>query len=130
MTSTKKPQTTTSSPSQSSEFSRKRIDRLFLKFAACYGPVWRSQFKHDDFLEFAKKEWHQALLEFEDGIIEQAIAACLAGRELPPTMPQFMDLCRSAKKRHAFAPINRDHKPRNLEVAFIHLHKMKQLLNR
>lgn len=119
----------TLSSSQNTPSNRKRIDGLFLKFAAYYGSVWRSQFKQEDFLEFAKREWAKALGEFEDKVIEQATLASLAGRELPPTLPQFIDLCRAAKKRLAFMPPKRCNKPRNLELAYAQLKKMKQILN-
>ncbi|HHS8321924.1 TPA: Vir protein [Legionella anisa] len=118
----------TSSPSQSPT-NRKRIDGLFLKFAAYYGSVWRSQFKQADFLEFAKWEWTKALREFEDKVIEQATIASLASKEFPPTLPQFIDLCRAAKKRLSFIPPKRCNKPRNLELAYTQLKKMKQILN-
>lgn len=52
---------TTSSTLAPTEEGRKRIDRLFLRFAAMYGQVWRSQFKSDEFLVFVKGEWQQGL---------------------------------------------------------------------
>ncbi|WP_035904538.1 hypothetical protein [Legionella longbeachae] len=117
---------TTSSPSQPN---RKRIDGLFLKFAAYYGPIWRSQFKQEDFLEFTKREWNKALVEFEDRVIEQATISSLASKDLPPTLPQFIDLCKAARRRFEFILPQRCNKPRNLEIANAQLLKMKQILN-
>jgi hypothetical protein len=35
--------------------------------------VWRSQFKEEAFLKFAKREWQAALSRFDDEIFNQAI---------------------------------------------------------
>ncbi|TIE36073.1 Vir protein, partial [Legionella pneumophila] len=60
-----KNETTTMSSSSKDTFkAERRIDLLFSKFAAFYGHVWRSQFKDEVFLKFAKKEWQEALSDF------------------------------------------------------------------
>src|SRR5476651_1338270 len=75
----------TLSNSQPTEPNRKRIDRLFLSFTAFYGQLWRSQFKSDEFLNFMKNEWFQALQEVEDKNIEEAIINCRDKKQFPPT---------------------------------------------
>lgn len=80
-----------------SERNVKRIDRLFLRFAAFYGHVWRSLFKSDEFLTFTKKEWQQGLIDFEDNLLEKAADVCRANQGYPPALPLFIDICKSLK---------------------------------
>lgn len=77
----------------------KRIDLLFAKFAAFYGHIWRSQFKDEVFLKFAKKEWQDALSEFTDEVLTKAILNCREFYEMPPTLPQLRQFCRQIKKQ-------------------------------
>ncbi|WP_064115044.1 hypothetical protein [Legionella bozemanae] len=121
--------TATSSNSASIEEQRKRIDRLFLRFAAMYGQVWRSQFKSDEYLVFVKNEWQQGLFDYADNILELAIELCRKNKELPPTLPQFIDFCKNCSKRSAFFERDESPKKNNPEVAKTHLQKIKQILN-
>ncbi|HBD9275127.1 TPA: Vir protein [Legionella pneumophila] len=120
---------TTSSTLAPTEEGRKRIDRLFLRFAAMYGQVWRSQFKSDEFLVFVKGEWQQGLLAYADHVLELAIDLCRKNKELPPTLPQFIDFCKNCSKRSSFFVPDEDPKNNNPEVAKTHLLKMKHILN-
>ncbi len=91
-----------SSNSRKGEQIAPRINLLFSKFAAIYGHVWRSQFKNDGFMEFAKREWQEALHRFSDDIFNQAVLTCRDFCEMPPTLPQLMQICRDIKKRNSF----------------------------
>lgn len=91
----------------------KRIDLLFSKFAAFYGHVWRSQFKDERFLVFAKKEWQTALSAFNDAVVTKAILDCRNFYELPPTLPQMIQCCQQIKNqtfvdvvKQAYVPAN------------------------
>ncbi|WP_392536728.1 Vir protein [Legionella sp. 227] len=121
--------TATSSNSAPTEEHHKRIDRLFLRFAAMYGQVWRSQFKSDEFLVFVKGEWQQGLLGYADNILELAIELCRKNKELPPTLPQFIDFCKNCSKKSSFFIPDESPKNNNPEVAKTHLQKIKQILN-
>ncbi|MDP3559116.1 MAG: Vir protein [Legionellaceae bacterium] len=72
--------------------------------------MWRSQFKDEGFLTFAKKEWKEALHHFSDLVLNKAILQCREFYEMPPTLPQMVLCCRQIKKRHAFyvCPIPED----------------------
>lgn len=72
---------------------------LFLKFAAIYGQVWRIQFKDDEFLAFAKGQWFEGLKMFDEDTLDLAIDQCRKNIELPPTLPKFVDICRSFHNR-------------------------------
>ncbi|KTD64430.1 hypothetical protein [Legionella spiritensis] len=73
---------------------------MFTRFAVFYGHLWRSQFKSDGFLEFAKKEWLDGLIRFSDEILNQAIVECRDFCEMPPSLPQLIRICRDIKKRN------------------------------
>lgn len=91
-----------SSPSSDTSKDARRIDVLFSKFAAFYGHLWRSQFKDEAFLKFAKKEWQEGLKVFTDAIVEEATQGCRDFYEMPPTLPQMIHTCRELKKRKEF----------------------------
>ena len=91
-----------SSTCNATDSSKKRIENLFTRFAVFYGHLWRSQFKSDGFLEFAKKEWLEGLSQFSDDILNQVILDCRDHCDMPPTLPQMIGLCRDIKKRTSF----------------------------
>jgi hypothetical protein len=91
-----------SSPSSDANKEQKRIDLLFSKFAAFYGHIWRSQFKDEVFMKFAKKEWQEGLGRFADDVLSEAILGCREQYEMPPTLPQMIYYCKQIKKRKEF----------------------------
>jgi hypothetical protein len=91
-----------SSPSCDTNRESKRIDLLFSKFAAFYGHIWRSQFKDEAFLKFAKKEWQEGLSVFADAVLNEAILGCREQYEMPPTLPQMIYYCKQIRKRKEF----------------------------
>ena len=119
-----------SSNSQDLEKMRKLIDRNFLKFGAFYGQLWRSQLKNDDYLGFMKNEWLQGLQHIEEGVIEQTIIYCRDNKEYPPTLASFIDLCKTAKKKHSFVRAEKvEGKRKTSEVALKHLKDIKARLH-
>lgn len=118
---------TTLSTSSTTEAARKRIDRLFLSFSSCYGQLWRSQFKNDEFIEFMKSEWVNALRDVEDKYFQEAVAYCQSKKEFPPTLPYFVELCRNAEKRTVFMKMP-NYKKSCPEIAALHLEKMRAML--
>ena len=101
---------------------------MFSKFAAFYGHVWRSQFKDEGFLVFAKKEWREALAEFGDEVFDKAILSCRDFYELPPTLPQMMQCCRQIKRR--LIPVVKPSEPvrANQEWVALQLKKCREML--
>ncbi len=88
-----------SSLSNDSQLASKRIDLVFSRFAAFYGHVWRSQFKSEGFLVFAKGEWAEGLRSFSEDVIQKAVISCRDFYEMPPTLPQVVRCCREQKRR-------------------------------
>ena len=126
-TELKMPQKSTSSISTNAEKHSKRIDRLFLRFAAMYGHVWKSLYKNDEFLAFTKQEWRNALTRFDDDVIEKVLTHSQNHWEYPPTLPQFIECCK-AHGNNVF--IMHPHTPsRYFEVAHAALNKIRTILN-
>lgn len=126
------PQKPTSSHSSGAKPASRRIDLLFSKFAAFYGHIWRSQFKDEGFLGFAKKEWQEALSEFPDAVLTQAILGCREFYEMPPTLPQMVMSCRQIKKQQQALIMEEKvgRQPATLETVNLHMNRCRELLAR
>lgn len=118
----------TSSPSIASDSNKKRIENLFTRFAVYYGHLWRSQFKSDGFLEFAKKEWLEGLNRFNDDILHQVIIQCRDYCIKPPTLPQMIGFCREIKKQSSFYVASKDFTPAKKEVVKANINQCKSYL--
>lgn len=106
----------------------KRIENLFTRFAVFYGHLWRSQFKSDGFLEFAKKEWSEGLEQFNDEVLNQAILGCRDHCDMPPSLPQMIGLCRDIKRRNTFYLADKAHQPATKAVVEAHIRQCKAYL--
>lgn len=106
----------------------KRIENLFTRFAVFYGHLWRSQFKSDGFLEFAKKEWSEGLEQFSDEVLNQAILACRDHCEMPPSLPQMIGFCRDIKRRNTFYISGEAHQPASKAVVEKNIRQCKAYL--
>lgn len=71
-----------------------RIKRLFARFAVVYGHIWQSQYKQENQVKLADKEWSETLRNITDENIELAFLQCKKRFEMPPTLPAFYQLCR------------------------------------
>ena len=108
----------------------RRIDVLFSKFAAFYGHIWRSQFKDEGFLGFAKKEWREALHEFSDEVLIKAIRNCSEFYVMPPTLSQMVQCCQKLKKCSMPLWESTTHVPASREIAEFHLQRCKAILGK
>ena len=118
---------TMSSNSALTERHKKRIDNLFLKLAAMYGHVWKSLYKSGEFLAFTKLEWLNALARFDDDIITKALLHSQNHWEYPPTLPQFIECCKTHSNR--IFVLERHNTDRNIPVAHEALNKIRTILN-
>ena len=75
----------------------KCVDIMFAKFAAIYGNMWRAQFRDDAFLEYAKKEYVEALSNFDSDVLLKAIVKCRNSFEKPPALAQILSVCSLTK---------------------------------
>ncbi|MCZ4806709.1 Vir protein [Legionella pneumophila] len=118
----------TSSTCNATDSRKKCIENLFTRFAVFYGHLWRSQFKSDGFLEFAKKEWLKGLSQFSDEILNQVIIDCRDHCEMPPTLPQLIGFCRDIKKRNTFYVRPEKYQPASKEVVEENIRQCKAYL--
>jgi len=96
--------------------------------SAIYGHIWQSQYRHADFLMLAKQEWQSTLENFSKETVEKAIHACRTHYELPPTLPQFYQLCKQFRPYPPPRGMQRDVKPCSPDVAAKHIARIRQML--
>jgi len=104
------------------------MEDLFTRFAVFYGHVWRSQFKSDGFLVFAKQEWLEGLKPFSDDTLNRAMLECRDHCDMPPTLPQMIRFCREIKKRTTFYTAPKVVVPASKEVAEASIKQCKAIL--
>ena len=103
---------------------------MFSRFAAFYGHVWRSQFKSEGFLEFAKGEWTEGLRRFTDEVLDKVIIDCRDFYEMPPTLPQVIKSCRDQKRRTDVYVADDSLRPAKPEVILFQLKRCQDILNK
>lgn len=90
------------------------VERIFDRMQGLYGSLWLDRWRSGEVIEhdgqrfdrgllLAKATWGQELAGFSDHPerITRALEAC-RHRNLPPTLPEFLDLCR---QQHPDAPV-------------------------
>jgi len=69
------------------------IERLFARFSAAYGASFADMWKGCDLKE-VKAVWAEYLGRFSREELAAGLERCLAEKEWPPKLPEFMKLCR------------------------------------
>lgn len=80
-------------PPKSSAFPDSAIDRLFARFEAMYGAKVGEAWKGCD-LRNVKAVWSETLGAMNREELAAGIAGCM-GRDWPPTLPEFVKLCKA-----------------------------------
>ena len=88
----------TASSSLSPEEKLKRIDTLFMRFAAIYGQLWLVVYQDETILQFAKQQWSFSLEDFDNKILKLALNKIIKTQLFPPTLPLFIECCEAIKK--------------------------------
>lgn len=74
----------------------KRVERIFARLDVIYPSKWRAWMKDDQTANLAKAEWEKDIRPFADGAIAHALEDCKRMNvEWPPTLPQFLQLCKA-----------------------------------
>jgi len=109
----------------------KRIDTLFVRFAAIYGHFWINNFNDERTIYFAKKEWSEGLKPFTNAIIKEALLQFREKHRFPPRIPEFIACCKDkeARKRLTTTASEPIKKP-SPQVAKHHIKMMKAALTR
>lgn len=75
------------------------IERLFGRLSCLYGAKFADLWAGVDVVE-VKRTWGRKLVGFDLGVIKAAIEACEDSEKgAPPTLPEFVALCRDAARR-------------------------------
>ena len=121
---------TTSSSSKEAALYERVIDTLFIRFAAIYGHAWSSLHKEGKLIEMFKREWADALRKFDKTIIRDALIYCRSRYRLPPTLPEFIDCCKSFQSRSQTTPLPSQEElfVRNVETSQQFLTQIKNIL--
>ena len=93
------------------------VDRIFAYMSGMYGRKFSDMWEGTD-LAVVKSLWAEKLGGFEDKpeAIKQALDA-LEDKPWPPTLPEFLALCRDAAKRMTVKPLALEHKFTEEEMA-------------
>ncbi|QDP71417.1 hypothetical protein FOG18_01895 [Legionella israelensis] len=105
------------------------IEMMFTKFSVAFRSLWHKDLQDERYQEFSKKEWAKNLQKFSDSVIAKATEVCEQQFEMPPTMAQFIGLCKNEVNRQ-FVNKKEPSSPSSPETAAYHLNKMKEILNR
>lgn len=90
-----KAQNTTQKTTKTIPLERKLIDLLFLRLDGIYGHLWTSRHANAKAWEITKDEWGSALAGIDVSIIRNVLDELRNDdRDYPPSLPQFLKLCR------------------------------------
>lgn len=70
----------------------KRIDNLFMSFAAIYGYRWASIYSATEALGLAKQEWGDVINRMRDEDILNGIRICKLVYDWPPSLAKFIKI--------------------------------------
>ena len=108
---------------------REVIELLFTKFAIAYRSLWHKDLQDERFQEYSKREWERNLKNFSDAIISRVTEICEQTYDMPPTMSQFIGLCKNEVNR-AYVKNREQINVSSPEMADLYINKMKEILNK
>lgn len=76
------------------------VSQLFVRMQSIYGHLWSSRFASAQMLEAAKIEWGVSLARHDVAAVWRAVEACKGEFDKPPTLPEFLRLCRPVPDAH------------------------------
>jgi hypothetical protein len=71
----------------------KWAQRIFVRMSAIYGHLWTSRHGNEETWQVARREWAQALAGLDAKQIDHGIVQCRSSYKMPPTLPEFIELC-------------------------------------
>lgn len=96
-----------------------------------YGHIWQSQYKQENQIELADKEWSETLESITDESMELAFKECKKSFEMPPTLASFYQLCRRFQpKKSANTFVKTECKPADKKVVEVNIKKMREVIAR
>lgn len=109
-------QTSVTSPARPSVLPESWISKIFDHMSGLYGSKFADLWRGTD-PETVKHTWAAKLSGFKDmpKAIKEALDA-LDSKPFPPTLPEFLELCREAARRHQNDVPKLEHKPTQEEL--------------
>jgi len=109
----------------------KMIDELFLKFSAFYGSQFISKWTGID-IGMVKGEWADGLEQFKVETIIKALDYVRENNEFPPSLPEFIKICKEFKTRPGddVVKLTHVHSPVSPEKAKENLDRIKEMLSK
>jgi len=72
------------------------VDKLFARFSVIYGHKWTSVYPNSEMISVAKREWARALGRVTGEQIQLGIEGLIdSGEPWPPTIPEFITVCKN-----------------------------------
>lgn len=78
------------------------VDNLFFRFSLIYKGFWTHNLKSDADILANQIEWYFPLQHFAGDVIGRAIDQCKVIYDQPPSIKQFVELCRQERDRYNF----------------------------
>lgn len=78
------------------------LDNLFFRFSVIYKGLWTQNMRTDTDILANQIEWYFPLQHFLPDAISKAIDQCKLIYDQPPTIKQFVELCRQERDRYNF----------------------------
>lgn len=91
--------------------------------------MWKSLFKNDEFLAYTKQEWMGSLEKFDNVILEKALLHCKEKESYPPSLPLFVEICKSHARHHEHIDKKEEQATCDPAIARMHLDKIREMLN-
>lgn len=76
------------------------VQQLFVRMQSTYGHLWSSRFGSAELFAAAKAEWARALGRYDAMVVSRAVEGCQQQYDKPPTLPEFLRLCRPVPEAH------------------------------
>lgn len=90
------------------------IDRLFLRMASFYGKHWLDMWT-DIPVDSVKHEWQSKLTGMSSKTVFKAVDYCADNLRFPPTLPEFVQLCKANTPQEMTKAISRQFTPDELQ---------------
>lgn len=79
---------------------------LFKNLHGAYGQCWANRFDSPAMAEAVLKQWSQDLSIYAEAEVDRAFEVCKKRYLLAPTLPQFLELCKTARDSKYVRPAN------------------------
>ena len=120
-------------PAKLSTLPESWIERIFSRMSSLYGSLFRDRWRDCDLVE-VKRVWAEELASFTDNpeCFGLALKALIDDCKFPPTLPEFVAICRKSYRRPTEAVAAIEHKltPEEMDLHRERVSAMAELIGR